>query len=70
MLPFLHGVRSKQSRGSLTGPEGRANLVCLFVAERLKRVLSFRNEDGVFFKHTFHLVHFTEDFVNCDYSPM
>ena len=47
MLPFLHGVRSKQSRGSLTGPEGRANLVCLFVAERLERVLSFRNDDWI-----------------------
>ena len=47
MLPFLHGVRSKQSRGSLTGLEGRANLVYLFVAERLKRVLSFRNDDGI-----------------------
>ena len=47
MPPFLHGVRSKRSRGSLTGLEGRANLVCLFVAEHLERVLSFRNEDKI-----------------------
>jgi hypothetical protein len=44
MLPFLHGVRSKQSHGSSTGPEGTANVARPFVIEHLKCAVGFGNE--------------------------
>ena len=57
MMPFLHSVHSKQSRDSLTGPEGRANVGRPFATERLKDAISFRNK-RVKKQQTLHLVHF------------
>ena len=43
MLPFHHGVRSKRSHGSLTGPEERANVEHPFVIEHLERAVDFNS---------------------------
>ena len=44
MLPFLHDVCSKQSRGSSTGPEVRATVGRLVATEHLKCAVGSGNE--------------------------
>jgi hypothetical protein len=45
MKQFLHGVRSKQSRGSSTGREGTANVGRPFATEHLKCAIGLRKRE-------------------------
>ena len=69
MLPFLHDVCSKQSRGSSTGPEVRATVGRLVATEHLKCAVGSGNEiwsKETKKQRTFHLVHFVYQLVKSD----